>query len=640
MEKTRRDVLKLMGAAAGTALLAACNTNLSDKPGLSAQGDGDYQQRFVDARSGDDGRDENGEPTNQGTDVKKPLKTLQRALDLSERADAVPKISLRAGGTYSVGVIRKYGTPATPMMIDRWDEGDTPVISGGLTITDWEKDPNRSNVYKGGGNNRFYSLYIDGEEAPVSTFASRWLSIKDYDHEAGEITLEGALVNSSVVGARVRVRVTKYAEQADRQVKAVRGDTLVLDAPLNQPLKFYDKALGRYRQQLKLENGKGDAFLDGAGDWCCVKEDGGYATYLYSSRNPNDKTVEGAVHEDLLTLAETSGGSAPEYLNINNVKFVMAGRNALTSAVGARNIRVGNGCAFSRINKAGIYFYDAASAAENITIGDNLSNPDDLNRYMQFDRCGIMVFLNNPLKPTIRFLRGKEIGLTGAAFNDREERGVLSQLNGAVITSGYWFGRRGNKPNYPDEPPKAVRGSIHHIHLTDIGANGIAHNGFGTTISDITGDGINQRLDDVALVYCWSRANGSQVRRTENVTITSVTARNSSDVYQDEDGRWEGWDYANPDLEETEQAERLRVGVYIDNGVKNSVVEAVTAKACFKGVLVNYFTRNITVRSSTVTDCEQGVVIHERPSDKTLSTGHVIDSNTVRPQEDQYAFVF
>ena len=602
MEKTRRDVLKLIGAAAGTSLLAACGTDLvTDEPGL--QSSGAYQKFYVDSNSGND--------DNSGTDAKKPVKTLQRALDLSHEYDAVPKILLRAGGYYSVGVISKYGSEDSPMTIDRWDEGDTPVISGAATMRDWERDS--GSVYKKVTAEPAYALYVDGEEAPVSTFESRWLTIKSYDHNSGEIKLEGASVNSSVVGARVRVRVTKYAEQADRTVKALKGnDTLVLDEPLDKDLKFFDEKLGRYRQQLKLENGRGDAFLRDDDDWCCIEQaDGSYIVYLYSSSNPSNKDIKRALQLDLLTLEET-----PEYLNINNVRFVAAGRNAITSKAGVKSIRVGNGCSFSRITKAGVYFYNAGKPSEDVVIGD-VADPNDLDSYMQFDRCGIMVLLNNPKNPTVRFLAGRDIGLSGAAFNDKENAGVFSQLNGAIITTGYLS---------KTASENIAGGSIHNIDLTNIGGNGVAHNGFGTTIRDITGDQINQRLDDIAFVYCWSRSDEDSVRRTENVKITDITARNSSDVY-------EGWDYQG-------QKERLRVGVYVDNGVNRAVVERVKAEACFKGIFVNYFTRDNTVRYNDVTGCDQGIVVNERPSGN-LVTGHTITDNTVRlDEDDHYAFLF
>ena len=606
MEKSRRDVLKLMGAAAGSALLAACSTNsVSDE--LGPQSSGTYQRFYVDSDGGND--------DNSGTDTKESVKTLQRALDLSHEYDAVPKILLRAGGTYSIGVISKYGSEDTPMTIDRWDKdkGDTPVISGAATMRDWEGVSGRPNIYKKVTQEPAHALYIDGEDAPISVYESSWLTILDYDEGSATITLKDVSVDSSMIGARVRVRVTKFAEQADRTVKALRGESgLVLDKPLDKPLGYFDEKRGQYPQQLKLENGKGDAFFKEDNNWCCVKEGDEYVTYLYSS-DPNNKDIKRALHLDLLTLEGT-----PEYLHINNVRFIAAGRNAITSKASVRNIRIGNGCSFSRITKAGIYFYGKGNA-EDVVIGENVSNSKDVDSYMQFDRCGIMVLVNRPKNPKIQFLAGRDIGLTGAVFNDKENAGVFSQLNGAIVTTGYLS-------RSPED--NIVGGSIHHINLTNVGGNGVAHNGFKTEIYEIKGDKINQRLDDIALVYCWSRADKRGVRRTEDVKIYNVTAKNSSDVY-------EGWN-------NSESAERLRVGVYLDNGVNGSTVENVTVKNCFKGILVNYFTENNTVRNNTLTNCQQSIVVHERPSvGENLNTGHVITDNRVKlTRDNQYAFIF
>lgn len=576
-----------------------------------------YKTIHVDSNSKED--EENGS-------FSSPFKTLQKAFDEAGKISETPKILLKADSWFSRGIIDRYGSESEPVIIGKYGSGKNPVIGGGYRVkkNTWEqKESFGTNLYRQQTDSVVNGVYMDGKDLKRSAYENRWINIDSYDE--GNQTIEASSINITdkdrLIGATMRIKIKLYAEQAD--IKIVDWDSDTNKLTLDRQLQFdinKDKIGGKLPQKFRLENKQGGNFMTKDGDWCCVPNGDKFFVYLYSTSNPDNRDIVFALggdnnnNGDLLTLKGN-----PDGLKINNIRFTLAGRNAINYSEkkpGLSNIIIGSGCSFDRIVKAGVYLYPEFGSkypAENIKIGD-------ADAYMKFRQCGIMVLINSPLNPEITHLEGKQIGMTGSEFNDKQNAGVFFQLNGAIVTTGYI------EP-VKDGIPKPAGGTINNIKLDTIGANGIAHEGFGTKIHNIEGTNFNQRLDDIALVYTFSRPNQDQPERTSNIEIYEVNGTGSSDVY-------EGWEYGNE--------ERLRAVVYVDNGVNDSIVRDVYAKDCFKGIFVNFFTRNNQVFDNEVVDCDQSIFLEARPDENgDTIMGHNINNNTVRlASETQFAFGF
>ena len=648
MDKTRRDFLKLAGGVTGVALLAACGV-APDPRELTLSNKSRFL--YVDASNGND--------DNEGT-KQKPLKTLQAALS---KAGASSHIQLRAGGYYSPftqdkdgevrynpATVRRYGNSETnPMTIDRWGDASdpNPIIGGSFTLREeWGKV---GEFYRKELPFKAYSLYIDGEEVPPTVYCPdckgdpkssdkpdpAWLEITEIDDTGDASTLMLAKgLPPGLERATARVRLKKFVEQADLKIESYSGRRVTLSGKLRT--QGYDERDNGLRQRVRFEGLPSKPFEKCSG-WCYKKENGRHFVYLNWHTSPQNLRVQAAVAKDLLILSDEQ---RPQHLTINNVSFAVAGRNAITSesAQGFENIRISGGCSFSRIGKAAIYLYGRSNdSASRIVVGSRSAGTTAAN-YMRFDRCGIMVLIARSYSCNLHFLKGTKIGLTGSEFNYVQAEGSLNEFNGAIVMTGFKRGASGDKPPCADGEIVCAGGVIEHIDLTDIGGNGVKYQGFEGTIRHIKGRKICQRLDDVALVYLWSRGSNAAQRRTENVTIRDVEG-------SDTGGTQDGWGYGEPDIDPF-----LRACVYVDNGVTNSKVSFVEAERCYKGVLVNNFTRNITVERSTIKNCAQGIVFNEEVSNgnpnhkltrNNVSFGGDLSLGGANPfKVTPYAFVF
>jgi len=315
-----------------------------------------------------------------------PWRTIAKVNSEFSRFNAGDRILFKRGdlfhGTLSV---TKSGAAGNPIVIDAYDSGNEPIISGFTSVDAWTNE--------GGG---IYSKSISSQSAPnIVTLDGKnvtrgrwpnsgWMII---DSHSGTTSLTDAELPSAPDwdGAEVIVRTAECL--VDRSIiTSHSGHTLTYSAITEDPVDGSGYFIQNHPRA-----------LDSYGEWCYTNS----TLYIYfGSENPTNHTVKVSVLDNLVDI------SFEHYITFRNIHFEGANVSGVhffnSDYITVQNCIIENGGRYGIFGNAG---------SDNAKIDNNrVINNNNIGIYFEWNTC-INTNITNNLVAYSGYLLG--MGLSG-----------------------------------------------------------------------------------------------------------------------------------------------------------------------------------------------------------------------------------
>ena len=254
----------------------------------------------------------NGNDNNNGQSTGSPFQSIAKVNSLTLRAG--DQVLFRRGDTFRGGLqIRQSGSSAQPIIIDAYDNGAKPVISGSSPLTNWTSlGNNRWQTTCSSCNGQLSGLYRRDNALPLSRYPNRsdankgYLTIQSHQNNTQITSQQGISPNFNTgwTGAEVVIRATQWV--TDRYgFNGQSGNTLNVTSP-NAGYGIQD-GWGYFVQNHP-------AAIDQEGEWAF--DTSTKTVQLYSATgNPNDQAITATAVSRAVDLSNVS------YVTLRNLNI-------------------------------------------------------------------------------------------------------------------------------------------------------------------------------------------------------------------------------------------------------------------------------------------------------------------------------
>lgn len=262
-----------------------------------------------------------GSDTNSGQSLDAPFQTLTKLNTLTLRpGDAV---LFRRGDTFrGTLAIRQAGTPNAPIRIDAYGNGERPILSGSLPLTNWTQTAtNKWQAPCPDCGSRVTGLFAANTPLPLGRFPNLtdpnkgYLTVQSHSGKT-QLTSQQPLT-TNWVGAEVVVRPVQWI--LDRApIVSQNGNTLSLTNNTNYTLA---DGWGYFIQNHP-------ATLDQNGEW--YYDPNTKTVQLYSTQNPASGSITATAYDEALLISNS-------YVTVQNLHVTQA-RKTNVRAVNATGL--------------------------------------------------------------------------------------------------------------------------------------------------------------------------------------------------------------------------------------------------------------------------------------------------------------
>ncbi len=507
-----------------------------------------------------------GNDKSKGTSPEESIQTLERVNELKLKAG--DRVLFRAGDTFAgTLVVKSSGKAGKPIVYSSYGTGDIPVITGFIKITGFTRE--EGNVYSADCNQNIEHLYENGLLKTLARFPNVGYLTMDGGGNDHLVDYDLPFTANELRGATVRLQTNNWS-YLYRDVIDYTEQKLVFDSILAAiPNKYrICKQGGNYY----LDGKK--AFLDRDNEW--VYHSGEKKVYIYSSR-PVDNTKEylgsygpyGIIVENNI-----------ENITIENLRFNGLSNTGILVKGGNKEIIVRNS-AFRDIGKYGVYVEERS---EGIHVTDNYFN-NILGNAIRYFETKNSIIENNKIHNTGLVLGYGVSGVNGAT--------------GICVVN--------REHPYNDKELMCHTNLIRNNYVDSIGYNGIRFEGWNTACeNNVVKNGL-LTMHDGGLIYIWGK---DTTYTFDNVIRNNILADNMGGL-------------------EDFGKRKLAVGIYLDNRVKDILVENNIVVNAGSGILTNAHSIRSTIKNNLVYGNEIGINLIEWDKPEKGDFAHVVTGNEV-----------
>ncbi len=507
-----------------------------------------------------------GDDNALGSSPEMSIQTLQKVNELNLKPG--DRVLLKSGDIFTGTLhVKKSGKQGKPIVYGSYGTGEKPVINGFVEITGLE--PAGKNIYSAECSKTIVHLYDEDELKVLARYPNEGYLTMDGGGNDHLVDYDLPFTSSEVKGAIARLQINKWRYKY-RNVVEYKDKKLVFDSIL--AIVPDDYRICRQGWDYYLDGKK--EFLDNENEW--VYHPGEKRVYVYSNQ-PLDKSKE------YLGSYVPCGIIVEKNVNHIVIKDLTFNGFSNTGVLikGGNNDILVQGSTFEKINKYGVYVEERS---ERIHVKDNFFS-DILGNGIRYFESVNCVIENNKMH-NIGLVLGYGIsgvnGATGICVLNREHP-------------------------YGDKERLCHSNVIRKNHVARAGYNGIRFEGWNTTCEkNVVEDGL-LTMHDGGLIYIWGKDTAYTF---SNIIRNNIVMNGMSSL-------------------EKIEGKKLAVGIYLDNRVKDILVEDNIIYNAGSGVLSNSHSFRNTIKNNLIYGNVVGINLIEWDKPGEGNFAHVVTGNHV-----------
>jgi len=519
-----------------------------------------------------------GGDSNKGTSENSPWKTIERINEQKLKPGDI--IFFKRGDIFQGQIeINTSGIMGKPIKITAYGEGELPVLTGAISLKNWEL--HNENIYRTSFSKNVRNLYNGNKIQTIARYPNK--GYLRFDYNSDSIHFVDKTLNQEEGywnGANVRMRTKNWVYET-RQIRDFKHSTVYFekhpDYPIEKGFEYRHSPDGN-STIYKIQKGYGYyidnkfELLDSVGEWFQNQEKG--MIYYFSDNNPANLDIDATVYNYGVFIDNAN------HVEITELHFEKYARGCIYVNGSSSNLTVQNN-----------EFYNSTRFA--IDLGINSS-------YCQIT--------NND----IRSITAR--GITACQLNNSNISN--NQIRNIGLIPGYgWSGNFSpmgilihNEETKNQNPPYAHNNTISYNRIDSCGYSGIRADGYENVIEYNILDHCMLTLNDGGALYCYARQ--------PNVTYNSVFRNN---FVMNTRGS----------TESTNHHHNMAIAIYMDNYSHDMLVENNTImNNVSSGIHINDASFKNTIRGNKLYNNTKGITFAEWRN-IGMNYGNKIEGNTI-----------
>ncbi|MFW6219098.1 MAG: right-handed parallel beta-helix repeat-containing protein [Bacteroidota bacterium] len=544
-----------------------------------------------------------GNDSNDGLYPTSPWKTVEKVNQTNFQPG--DSILFESGGVYVGSLkINNSGTKESPIVISSYGDGDKPILSGSVHLSEWKKKS--SNIYTNSLDKTPYSLFKGEERLTLARWPNKGYFKIDEGDKLSLTDNQFEKIEYSLAGASARIKSVDWQSETMEVKKNIGNRIFFADTMIYSCKKDYGYILDN-----KYE------FLDTINEWYYDED----KSKLYLLQNEMPSNIEVNTIDTGIIIASEIHDVVIENLRIE--KFNTAG---VFGKSFSKNIKIDN-CDITNTMVFGVYIDKGTNnytltnnsfkgipgrgistlESSHLLIEDNILTHIGLLPGYGFNgvnnEVAIAILKSETIyyisDQTIRFLKDEKANaqVVEAALKIKDlpfsgQRFMELELEKLMPEEEEWITKIVKRvgEELSSEQLQSSNNVVSGNYIDSIGYIGIRLDGTNSLAENNVVKNTILHMNDGGAIYCWAQHF--------NYTYDNVIRNNI---------------VINPvgSKEATPNNRLFGIGIYVDNKCKNITIEGNTVLQAKAGILLNDNSFGHTIRNNTTYDNLYGVMFSE-----------------------------